>query len=110
MRHVTEISSMDVYEKSRSDTLVLFVHDFGNLRAEPTGAESVDVSLTHSYLVSRRSVFMIAQLTCQIDTSDLILNWVIKSGHHVIDVNVLRALPTRFSTVSAITEQAGPSV
>ena len=36
----------------------------------------------------------------QLDTSDLIVNWVRASGYNLIDVNVLKQLPTEFARVS----------
>lgn len=46
----------------------------------------------------------------QLDTSDKIVNWVVKSGYSLIDVNVLAQLPTRMSVsvyISCETETHG---
>lgn len=67
---------------AKSDTLVVFAHDFGNLRVETDGVASTDVNLANSYLL---------------DTSDTVVNWVKQKGWKIIDVNVLRSLRTQFA-------------
>ncbi|KAK4688388.1 histone deacetylase 6, partial [Tremellales sp. Uapishka_1] len=89
------ICTENVYEAGPSSTMVVFVHDLwviisifedwylkfysGNLRVETDGVSTSNVHLTNSYLL---------------DTSDLIVNWVLENGYGLIDVNVLRQIPT----------------
>lgn len=71
----------EVYDQRPDSVHVLFVHDFGNLRVERNSTETTDVHLTNSYLL---------------DTSDVVVNWVLANGWNLIDVNILRQLPTTF--------------
>lgn len=45
-------TSGDLFDKGTTDTLVLFVHDFGNLRVETDGIATTNVKTANSYLVS----------------------------------------------------------
>lgn len=76
-----------VYEAGNSGVLVVFVHDFGNLRVETDGIATTDIHMANSYLL---------------DTTDTVLNWVTKNNWNVIDVNVLRQLPTTFAKVRMV--------
>ncbi|WVR03811.1 hypothetical protein IAU60_000807 [Kwoniella sp. DSM 27419] len=73
------ICSENVYEMGPKGVLVVFVHDFGNLRVETDGVSSTNVHLTNSYLL---------------DTSDAVVSWVKSEGYNLIDINVLKQLPT----------------
>lgn len=69
-----------------SDTIVLFVHDFGNLRVETEGNGTTDIKATSSYLL---------------DTSDAVVRWVTEDRNfNLVDVNILRHLRTSFKRVS----------
>lgn len=46
-----------IYEKSASNTMIVFVHDFGNLRIEAEYHDTCEPNLVNSYLVC----FIIAQ-------------------------------------------------
>ncbi|WVQ79099.1 hypothetical protein IAT38_001193 [Cryptococcus sp. DSM 104549] len=78
------ICNEGVYEKGSTGVLVVFVHDFGNLRVETDGVLTTNVHMTNSYLL---------------DTSDSIVSWVSDMGYNLIDVNMLQQLPTRAPTV-----------
>ncbi|EMD37432.1 hypothetical protein CERSUDRAFT_83190 [Gelatoporia subvermispora B] len=54
-------------------TLVLFVHEFGNLRAELDSVTHCDLNIEHSYLL---------------DFSKSLIKWVRDSGYALLDVNV----------------------
>ncbi|KAL7419556.1 Histone deacetylase hda1 [Cryptotrichosporon argae] len=77
------ICNEDVYSAGESSTLVVFVHDFGNLRVETDGVSTTDIHMTNSYLL---------------DTSDTIVQWVLGNGYNLIDVNILKQIPTRFAS------------
>lgn len=68
-----------VFDFKNSATLVVFVHDFGNLRVETVGPASVDVNATSSYLI---------------DTSDSVLGWIQSRNYNVIDINLMRPVQT----------------
>ena len=53
---LTECSE-GVYEAGPRSTLVVFVHDFGNLRVETDGVATSNISMTNSYLVCSIIVF-----------------------------------------------------
>lgn len=72
----------NIYETGDNSVLVVFVHDFGNMRVETEGMATTDVHLTNSYLL---------------DTTDTVVDWVTKNKWSIIDVNVLRQLPTTFA-------------
>ncbi|KAF9033243.1 histone deacetylase complex protein [Hymenopellis radicata] len=59
-------------------TLVVFVHEFGNLRAELQSSASCDLDIQRSYLL---------------DASRAMVSWVKKSGYALLDVNLF-AKPT----------------
>lgn len=59
----------------------------GNLRVETQGATTVNVQLENSYLL---------------DTSDTVVDWITASGYNIIDVNVLKQIPTAFDPVSSV--------
>lgn len=61
-------------------TIVMFVHEFGNLRAELDGMPMCDVNLEHSYLI---------------DFSKELIAWVRSEGYALVDVNMF---PRPFST------------
>ncbi|WVQ74620.1 hypothetical protein IAR50_004221 [Cryptococcus sp. DSM 104548] len=75
------ICNEGVYEAGRKGVLVVFAHDFGNLRVEIEGARSTNVHMTNSYLL---------------DTTDALVSWVQRQGYNLIDINVLRQLPTTY--------------
>ncbi|WWD16504.1 hypothetical protein CI109_100930 [Kwoniella shandongensis] len=76
------ICNEGVYEVGPKGVLVVFVHDFGNLRVETDGVTSTNIHLANSYLI---------------DTSDAIVSWIKSAGYNIIDVNVLKQLPTEFA-------------
>ncbi|KAK6907347.1 hypothetical protein I203_101340 [Kwoniella mangroviensis CBS 8507] len=76
------LCSENVYEMGPRGVLVIFVHDFGNLRVETDGVSTTNVHMANSYLIN---------------TSDAIVDWVKKEGYNLIDVNVLKQLPTHFA-------------
>ncbi|BEI85282.1 hypothetical protein CcaverHIS002_0506830 [Cutaneotrichosporon cavernicola] len=80
-----------LYE-SETETLVIFAHDFGNLRVETDGVASVDVSLANSYLL---------------DTSDAVVDWVRGRGWNLIDINVLRNLRSQFAKGPRMVSNSG---
>ncbi|THG99948.1 hypothetical protein EW026_g2521 [Hermanssonia centrifuga] len=57
--------------------LVVFVHEFGNLRAELDSALTCNLQLEHSYLV---------------DFSKQLIGWVKKAGYALLDVNLFPKL------------------
>lgn len=61
-------------------TIVMFVHEFGNLCAELDGMPMCDVNLEHSYLI---------------DFSKELIAWVRSEGYALVDVNMF---PRPFST------------
>lgn len=73
------LASQGLFDAAPGSTLVLFVHDFGNLRVETDGVATTDIQLANSYLL---------------DTSDAVVDWTRERGYTLIDVNMLRALPT----------------
>ncbi|ORY22508.1 hypothetical protein BCR39DRAFT_551487 [Naematelia encephala] len=77
------ICNEGVYETGERGVLVVFVHDFGNLRVETDGVSTTNVSLANSYLL---------------DTSDAVVRWVKDSGFNIVDVNILQSIPTRYNT------------
>nr|XP_018264720.1 histone deacetylase 6/10 [Kwoniella dejecticola CBS 10117]OBR86878.1 histone deacetylase 6/10 [Kwoniella dejecticola CBS 10117] len=77
------LCSEGVYDAGPKGVLVVFVHDFGNLRVETDGVASTNVHLANSYLIN---------------TSDEIVNWVKREGYNLIDINVLKQLPTHFAS------------
>lgn len=92
-------SNMDLSDTTPDKPLVLFVHDFGNLRVERNSTSSSDAHMTNSYLL---------------DTSDTVVKWVINHGWDLLDVNVLRQLPTSFGVslpyLTSLTYQEGPKM
>ncbi|OCF43376.1 histone deacetylase 6/10 [Kwoniella heveanensis CBS 569] len=74
------ICSENVYDAGPRGVLVVFVHDFGNLRVETEGVSTTNVHLENSYLL---------------DTSDAVVQWVNGEKYNLIDVNVLKQLPTK---------------
>ncbi|KIM64995.1 hypothetical protein SCLCIDRAFT_113779 [Scleroderma citrinum Foug A] len=56
-----------------NDTLIMFVHEFGNLRAELDGKAMCDVNLEHSYLI---------------DFSKELIAWVKTESYALLDVNL----------------------
>jgi histone deacetylase 6 len=92
-------SNMDLAGSSADKPLVLFVHDFGNLRVERNSSLSSDAHMTNSYLL---------------DTSDTVVKWVINNRWDLIDVNVLRQLPTSFAVSrtkpTKLTYKEGPKM
>ncbi|KAJ9125473.1 hypothetical protein QFC22_000434 [Naganishia vaughanmartiniae] len=60
-------------------TMVVFVHDFGNMFVEG------QARLHHHPDMEKTAI---------LDTSDRVVDWVNSKGYSLIDVNVLRALPT----------------
>jgi len=56
-----------------NDTLVVFVHEFGNLRVELDSVMYCNLNLEHSYLV---------------DFSKGLIEWVTSAGYALLDVNV----------------------
>lgn len=77
---------------SEPETLVIFAHDFGNLRVETDGVASVDVNLANSYLL---------------DTSDVVVDWIRGKGWNIIDVNVLRNLRNQFAKGPRMVSNSG---
>lgn len=77
---------------SQNDTLVIFAHDFGNLRVETDGVASTDVNLQKSYLL---------------DTSAVVVDWARQMGWNIIDVNVLRNFRTEFQKGPRMVSNAG---
>ncbi|KIR82282.1 histone deacetylase 6/10 [Cryptococcus gattii EJB2] len=75
------ICNENMYEVGEKGVLVVFVHDFGNLRVENDGARSTNIHLANSYLL---------------DTSDAVVSWIKKRGYNIIDVNILKQLPTEY--------------
>ncbi|EPS99814.1 hypothetical protein FOMPIDRAFT_1146984 [Fomitopsis schrenkii] len=70
-RFSTQVACTD--DIMQNPTLVIFVHEFGNLRVEIDSATHCDVSLEHSYLV---------------DCSKQLIAWAKKAGYALLDVNV----------------------
>ncbi|KAJ8076512.1 Histone deacetylase hda1 [Marasmius tenuissimus] len=62
--------SQDLFE---NDTMVVFLHEFGNLRTELESAASCDVKLEKSYLV---------------DFSKELISWIKEEGYSLLDVNL----------------------
>ncbi|KAJ7647266.1 histone deacetylase complex protein [Roridomyces roridus] len=60
----------DIFQK---DTLVLLVHEFGNLRADMASSVSCDVQVERSYLI---------------DSSKQLVAWVRAEGYSLLDVNL----------------------
>ncbi|WWC87894.1 uncharacterized protein L201_002792 [Kwoniella dendrophila CBS 6074] len=90
------ICSENVYDVGPTGVLVVFVHDFGNLRVETDGVSSTNVHLANSYLI---------------DTSDAVVKWVKDSGYNLIDINVLKQLPTAFALEGPkMVSKAGPTL
>ncbi|KAI0690095.1 histone deacetylase complex protein [Cytidiella melzeri] len=56
-----------------NEILVVFVHEFGNLRAELGSALTCDLHMEHSYLV---------------DYSKKMIDWITQQGYALLDVNV----------------------
>ncbi|WVN90743.1 uncharacterized protein L203_105985 [Cryptococcus depauperatus CBS 7841] len=77
------ICNESVYEVGKKGVLVVFVHDFGNLRVETEGVMSTNVHMANSYLL---------------DTTDALISWVKNQEYNIIDVNILQQLPTRYPT------------
>lgn len=50
-REIADLDRHDIYGKSPSNTMVVFVHDFGNLRIEAEYHDTVEPNLASSYLV-----------------------------------------------------------
>ncbi|WOO83917.1 Histone deacetylase clr3 [Vanrija pseudolonga] len=76
------ICTEGIFSPDSSKVLVVFAHDFGNLRVETDGVTTTDINLAKSYLI---------------DTTDLIVDWATKqNNYNLIDVNVLKRLPTTF--------------
>ncbi|KIR69589.1 histone deacetylase 6/10 [Cryptococcus bacillisporus CA1873] len=75
------ICNENMYEVGEKGVLVVFVHDFGNLRVENDGARSTNIHLANSYLL---------------DTSDAVVSWIKTRGYNIIDVNILKQLPTEY--------------
>ncbi|KAI0930403.1 hypothetical protein AcV5_007127 [Taiwanofungus camphoratus] len=70
-RFSTQVTcTQDIME---NQTLVVFVHEFGNLRVELDSVMLCDIRLEHSYLV---------------DFSKELINWVKDAGYALLDVNV----------------------
>lgn len=46
------ICTEGIFNPDSSDVLVVFAHDFGNLRVETDGVTTTDINLSKSYLVS----------------------------------------------------------
>ncbi|EJU04046.1 histone deacetylase complex protein [Dacryopinax primogenitus] len=57
-----------------TETIVLFVHDFGNLRVELQSPLRVDVRMEHSYLI---------------DSSRRVVEWANERRYGLIDINIL---------------------
>lgn len=84
----------NVYEAGEKSVLVVFAHDFGNLRVETDSGSTTNVSMVNSYLL---------------DTSDTVVDWVLGSGYNMIDVNVMAHLPTQFAASGPrMITKAGP--
>ncbi|KZT11050.1 histone deacetylase complex protein [Laetiporus sulphureus 93-53] len=66
-----------------NDVLVVFVHEFGNLRAELDSVIYCDVNQEHSYLV---------------DCSKQVIAWVTSAGYALLDVNVFAKPFTKSKT------------
>lgn len=64
------MSTSDLLE---NETIVLFVHEFGNLRVELESSASCDVMLHNAYLL---------------DTSKLIMEWVLREKFALVDLNL----------------------
>ncbi|KAH8080278.1 histone deacetylase complex protein [Cristinia sonorae] len=56
-----------------NQTLIVFVHEFGNVRAELDSVTTCDLNMEHSYMV---------------DFSKELLSWIRKTKHALLDVNV----------------------
>ncbi|KAH6910361.1 histone deacetylase clr3, partial [Coprinopsis sp. MPI-PUGE-AT-0042] len=56
-----------------NNTIIVFIHEFGNLRMELNSSAQIDVDLQRSYLV---------------DISKQMIGWVRREGHALIDVNL----------------------
>ncbi|KAI0766556.1 histone deacetylase complex protein [Irpex lacteus] len=56
-----------------NETLIVFIHEFGNLRAELGSALTCDLELEHSYLV---------------DYSKKMIDWITRQKYALLDVNV----------------------
>ncbi|MCO5593077.1 hypothetical protein L7F22_047083 [Adiantum nelumboides] len=73
------LTSMDLLDKDPAyETVVVFAHDMGNLRAE--------IPLFEIY-ADRERAYMV-------DASSKIIDWAMERGHAIIDVNVDAQLPT----------------
>ncbi|KII92267.1 hypothetical protein PLICRDRAFT_172376 [Plicaturopsis crispa FD-325 SS-3] len=72
--------SSDLMDKS---TMVVLVHEFGNLRVEISNSATCDVELEHSY---------------HVDFSKRLIEWVTEEGHSLLDVNLF---PRPFATREA---------
>ncbi|RSH94679.1 Histone deacetylase hda1 [Saitozyma podzolica] len=87
------ICSEGVYEPG---VLVVFVHDFGNLRVETDGVSTTNVQMENSYLL---------------DTSDTVVNWVKSSKYSLVDVNILRQFPTQYAQgAPKMVSKSGPEL
>ncbi|OBZ68110.1 Histone deacetylase clr3 [Grifola frondosa] len=64
------VCTQDIME---NDTLVVFIHEFGNLRAELDSVMYCDIRQEHSYLI---------------DCSKELIKWVTSEGYALLDVNM----------------------
>ncbi|KAL0573198.1 Histone deacetylase hda1 [Marasmius crinis-equi] len=79
--------SNDLFE---NDTMIVFVHEFGNLRTELESAASCDVKLEKSYLI---------------DFSKELIVWVKEAGYSLLDINIFPK-PTPPTVVSKRSKSA----
>ncbi|KAH7913895.1 histone deacetylase clr3 [Hygrophoropsis aurantiaca] len=73
------ICSSDILEKS---TMVVFIHEFGNLRVELDGKPTCDVRMEHSYLI---------------DFSKELIGWIHSEHYSLLDINLF---PRPFARVA----------
>lgn len=57
----------DIYEKSASGTMIVFIHDFGNLRVEAEYSNTVEPDLENSYLVRLYAITLVTFPLISID-------------------------------------------
>ncbi|KAF8332712.1 uncharacterized protein EI90DRAFT_3288915 [Cantharellus anzutake] len=64
------ICSKDIYD---AKTMVVYVHDYGNLYAELKHTLYLDLNIEHSFMV---------------DSSRSLIDWVVEKGWHLLDINI----------------------
>ncbi|CAO1639065.1 unnamed protein product [Sympodiomycopsis kandeliae] len=88
------LCSSDLMERSPPhDTIVLFVHDMGNLRA---GHEEADLALVPS-----------TEGSYLVDASSMVLDWIHKRGFACVDLNLFSSSTSMTSTTSRHSANSG---